>query len=452
VKKFGKYTVKGLLGRGGMGMVYKAAIPNTEKIVALKVCQPRQVLVNILGIKEVRRQFMKEAVTMARLRHPNIAEVWDLDTHNGRPFFVMEYYCNNLGTVIGETYEDAPSRTLSIDASIQYTRQALAALARLHHAGIIHMDVKPFNMMLTDEGVVKMIDFGVSKLRGEELGGPDTIKVGTPYYSAPEQEENPNQADERSDLYSVGITLFRMLTGSLPDENKVAANINPELDEEWERFLKKATHPDRKARFTSAGNMLAELDLLAAAWEDKKAKTCILIEEESLPKKLRRAAGSATLRSVPIKTGLKRARDFFEADELWRPKNPVSGVLRDKADGTILDVATNLLWEQGGSPYPGTWNEAQDYVNSLNAKIFAGFSDWRLPTVNELMSLFIENLDPYQFCLEPVFDPDKQRIWSADKKSYVAAWYADVEFGFVWWQDFTCFFHARAVRSAKGID
>jgi len=99
VKKFGKYTVKGLLGRGGMGAVYRAAIPNTEKIVALKVCEPRQVLVNILGMEEVRRQFMKEAVTMARLRHPNIAEVWDLETHNGRPFFVMEYYCNNLGVL-----------------------------------------------------------------------------------------------------------------------------------------------------------------------------------------------------------------------------------------------------------------------------------------------------------------------------------------------------------------
>ena len=243
-----------------------------------------------------------------------------------------------------------------------------------------------------------------------------------------------------------------MLTGRLPDKNKGAAGINPELDEEWERFLNKATHPDREARFASASNMLAELDMLAAAWEDKKAKTCSLIEEDSLPKKSRRTAGSAVLRSVPIKTGLKRARDLFDADELWRPKNPVSGALRDNGDGTILDETTRLLWEQGGSPYPGTWNEARDYVNSLNRKAFAGFSDWRLPTVNELMSLFIENADPYQFCLEPVFDPDKQRIWSADKKSYIAAWYADVEFGFVWWQDFTCFFHTRAVRSATRID
>ncbi|NQT69084.1 MAG: DUF1566 domain-containing protein, partial [Desulfobacteraceae bacterium] len=340
----------------------------------------------------------------------------------------------------------------SIDASIHYTRQVLAALARLHHAGIIHMDVKPFNMMLTDEDTVKLIDFGVSKLRGEELGGPDTVKVGTPYYSAPEQEENPNEADERSDLYSVGITLFRMLTGSLPDGKKKAGAINPDLDEVWDRFLQRSSHPDREQRFASASSMLAELDLLAAAWEEKKAKTCALIVEESLPENLHGTADPARLRSAPVKAGLKRAKDLFDADELWRPKNPVPGALMDNGDGTILDATTNLLWEQGGSPYPGTWNEAQDYANSLNRKAFAGFSDWRLPTVNELMSLFIENADPYQFCLEPIFDPAKQRIWSADKKSYVAAWYADVEFGFVWWQDFTCFFHARVVRSAKGID
>ncbi len=436
----------GLLGRGGMGTVYKTAIPNTKKIVALKVCEPREALASILGMDEVRRQFMKEAVTMAGIRHPNIAEVWDLDQNNGRPFFIMEYYCNNLGAVMGETYEDAPCRPLSIDAAIRYTRQSLSALARLHHAGIIHMDVKPFNMMLTDEGTIKLIDFGVSKLRGEALGGPDTVKVGTPHYVSPEQEENPDAADERSDLYSVGIMLFRMLTGRLPDGKREASILNPELDETWDRFLKKSAHSDSKKRFESATQMLAELDRLAEAWEEKKAKTCALIEAESSSDPSREATSFDKLRSVPVKVGLKQARDLFGTDELWRPKHSVPNALRDHGDGTVLDEITNLLWEKGGSLYPGTWYEAQDYVDALNKKEFASYSDWRLPTVNELMSLFIENASPYQFCLEPVFDPAQKRIWSADKKSFVAAWYADAELGFVWWQDFTCFFHARAVR------
>lgn len=447
MKKYGKYRVMGLLGKGGMGTVYKAAIPKTAKIVALKVCEPRDVLVDILGMEEVQRQFMQEAVTMAGLRHPNIAEVWDLDEDHGRPFFVMEYYCNNLGTVIGETYEDAPCRPLSIDAAIKYTRQVLAALARLHHAGIIHMDVKPYNMMLTDEGTLKLIDFGVSRLRGEKLGGLDTIKVGTPYYMAPEQEEDPDTADERSDLYSVGIMLFRMLTGRLPEGKQAADFLNPDLDAAWNHFLKQSVHLDRRQRFASAIHMLAELDRLAAAWEASKVKTCALLEEEASSKAPPQTAGTARLRSAPVKVGLKQARDLFDADGLWRPKIPVANRFRDNQDGTVLDDATRLMWEKGGSPYAGSWRQAQDHVKALNRKAFAGHSDWRLPTVNELMSLFIEHADPSRFCLEPVFDTTQKRIWSADKKSYVAAWCADAELGFVWWQDFSCFFHARAVRT-----
>lgn len=444
---FKKYRVLGLLGRGGMGTVYKAVIPKTEKIVALKVCEPRDTLANILGIEEVRRRFIREATTMARLRHPNIAEVWDMDEDNGKPFFVMEYYCNNLGTMIGETYEDAPSRPLSVDVSIHYTRQALAALARLHYAGIIHMDVKPYNMMITDEDTIKLIDFGVSKLRGEQLEGPDSIKMGTPYYVAPEQEDNPDMADERSDLYSVGTMLFRMLTGRLPDGSTNASGLNSDLDEAWDRFLSTSFHPVKETRFENATHMLMELDRLSKAWEEKKAKTCALIELPSLPKQSLGAADYSKPRSVPVKVGLKQARDLFDADEMWRPQNPETHVFKDNGDGTVLDETTSLLWEKGGSPYPVTWFGAQDHLRELNKKGFAGYSDWRLPTVNELMSLFIEDRDPYPFCFESVFDTTQQRIWSADKKSYVAAWYAEAKLGFVWWQDFTCFFYARAVRT-----
>jgi serine/threonine-protein kinase len=126
----------------------------------------------------------------------------------------------------------------------------------------------------------------------------------------------------------------------------------------------------------------------------------------------------------------------------------VAHAFRDQEDGTILDETTHLLWEKGGTPYPGPWQEAHAHVNGLNRRCFAGYSDWRLPTVDELMSLFRADMSPGQFCLEPVFDPVQQRIWSADRKSYVAAWYADADMGFVWWQDFTCYFYARGVRTA----
>lgn len=447
MKMFKKYKVLGLLGKGGMGTVYKAVIPQTEKIVALKVCEPRETLVNILGIEKIRQKFIREATLMARLRHPNIAEVWDMDEDNGKPFFVMEYYCNNLGTMIGETYENAPSRPLSIDASILYIRQVLTALARLHYAGIIHMDVKPYNMMITDEDTIKLIDFGASKLRGEQLGGPGSIKMGTPYYAAPEQENNPEMADERSDLYSVGIMLYRMLTGRLPDGETNVGDLNPGLDESWDRFLDTSFHPEKESRFEDATKMLTALNHLSKAWEKKKAETCALIP--SLPEHSFAKAAVSTPRSVPVKAGLKRARDLFDTDAMWRPRRPGVHVFKDNGDDTVLDEMTRLLWQKGGTPYPVTWYGARNYLHELNNRGFAGYSDWRLPTVNELMSLFIENVGPYPYCFESVFDATQQRIWSADKKSFVAAWYADAKLGFVWWQDFTCYFYARLVRSLR---
>jgi serine/threonine-protein kinase len=139
-------------------------------------------------------------------------------------------------------------------------------------------------------------------------------------------------------------------------------------------------------------------------------------------------------------------------DDLWRPAVYIRHRFMEKRAGVVRDEATGLLWEKGGTPYLVTWHEARRYVDRLNQERFAGFSDWRLPTVPELMSIFRRVDQPGDFCLPSLFDPDKQRLWSIDRKSFVAAWYADAEMGFVWWQDFTCYFHARAVRTAQGPD
>ncbi len=217
VKSIGKYIVRGLLGRGGMARVYKVEIPIIRKIAALKRLAPNPLLETMMGREKLHQLFVSEAITMANLRHRHIVEIRDFEDSRPAPFYIMDYFAHNLGERIGESYQtDLPSRVISPDKAIDYTRQILSGLARLHAAGIIHRDIKPFNLLITDDDTVKICDFGLSKLRGEIFSGPGNVNVGSPWYAAPEQEVDPNQVGPAADIYPVGVMLYRMLTGHLP--------------------------------------------------------------------------------------------------------------------------------------------------------------------------------------------------------------------------------------------
>ncbi|MGD8646449.1 MAG: serine/threonine-protein kinase, partial [Desulfobacterales bacterium] len=236
----GPYKVLGRLGRGGMGSVYKVLREDLGRIMALKVLQPREILETILGAEELRSRFIHEARAMAARDHRNVAAVWDLGDTGDTLFMAMEYYCMNLGTLIGESYiVENPSRSLPPLTALDYTRQTLAGLACLHRAGIIHRDIKPFNLMLTGDGCIKIIDLGLSKVRGEVRPTPRSLKVGSPYYAAPEQESNPEAVDNRADLYSVGVLLHRLATGLLPGEDGRPVE-HPLLSKIWQDFFCRA--------------------------------------------------------------------------------------------------------------------------------------------------------------------------------------------------------------------
>lgn len=449
----GRYEIRGLLGRGGMGAVYKAAMPVTGRIVALKVLKPAEIMEDIVGRERLTEMFLKEAATMASITHPNIAAILDVhDGHDDQPaHFTMEYFCGNLGVLMGETYEvEQPSRRLGVEASLDIARQMLHGLDRLHYEGIVHRDVKPFNIMLAEEdggvGQVKLIDFGLSKLRGESTSSPQGMVVGSPYYTAPEQEADPEAADARSDIYSVGITLYRMLTGALPPENetdrRAIDEMHPDLDCHWDSMFNRAIAKAPDARYDDALDMIAALDDLEARWKKHKSTVCsgeeLLLETPRHDKDWRP-------RSTPVKVPLKTARTTFDLDTLWRPREYGSAQFAPSGDGTISDTTTGLTWEQHGSRYPLTWEGALAHVRRLNRKAYAGRTDWRLPTIEELITLFTGKTEPGEFCLEPSFDPRKARLWSSDTKAFTAAWYVDAELGFVGWQDRTCRFFSRAV-------
>jgi len=448
MKKIGKYEILGLLGRGGMSRVFKVRMPITGKILALKLMSPFPHLVTLLGEEEIRKRFIQEAETMARLRHPHILDVWDFDEDQGRPFFVMEYYCQNLGVLMGEGDRvENNCRLLSVERAIHCTRQVLLGLARLHEAGIVHRDIKPYNVLLTDEDTVKIGDFGLSKLRGERYTGPSQLKIGSPFYTAPEQENNPDDAQFSTDLFSVGVILHRMLTGTFPQgKNAAPGNAEPALLPDWKQFIFKALRPNPAKRYSSAMEMLDQLEKLYAIWQEERAEVCAL-EPGPTIKKIEKGSLRQPLRTTGIKLGLKQAGEAFGLDELWRPRDYVENDFSLIADGLVEDKSTGLLWEQAGSDFPLDWEMAREYVNRLNETHKAGYSSWRLPTVDELTSLLSPIPQARDFCLEPVFNARQKWLWSADRKSYTAAYGVSADLGFVTWQDFTCQFFVRAVSS-----
>lgn len=251
MEKIGRYHILRKLGRGGMGSVYKAVVPVINKVVAIKVLDPFETLVALLGNERLREIFTFEAVTMAGLHHPGVVDVWDFgEDEQGRPYFVMEFFCNNLGNMTGESFQmEKACRRINPDKVLSYGRQILDGLACLHHNQIIHRDIKPFNILITDEDRAKICDFGMALSKGFSFSEPKKMQIGSPYYAAPEQTSYPDRVDGRADLYSAGVLLYRMLTGELPSMRSFSlSRVNPLYDNAWDDFFSRSLslHPDEQ--------------------------------------------------------------------------------------------------------------------------------------------------------------------------------------------------------------
>ncbi len=200
----GKYRIVARLGRGGMGTVYKAIDETLDRDVAIKVLNSE--------VRDARlmARFRAEATTLARLNHPGIATIYEVHKTEFDLLMVMEL-------VRGETLDQMLVRTgpLPPERAARIVAQVLGALGYAHRAGIIHRDLKPANVMLTEAGVVKIMDFGIARVVGAEHLTSDGTTMGTPAYMAPEQVIGKD-IDPRADLYSAGVVFYRLLTGCLP--------------------------------------------------------------------------------------------------------------------------------------------------------------------------------------------------------------------------------------------
>jgi eukaryotic-like serine/threonine-protein kinase len=277
----GKYQIRGVLGRGGMGTVFEAVHVGIGRQSAIKVLHTSQ-----LRKKDAVRRFHQEAKAAARIGHPNICEVYDLGTlDDGRPYLVME-------KLVGETLADAIGREggLPFADVVDILKQVLSGLYAAHENGILHRDIKPENVFLSMRvgcpPVAKLLDFGVSKMMTHHPQSKDDgdlemtrtgIVLGTPYYLAPEQARGDRNLDARVDLYACGVLLYEALTGRRPF---IAANYNAlliqiltgaprpirelrkDIPEDLERIVEKAMARERHQRYHTAVDFQSDLPQL----------------------------------------------------------------------------------------------------------------------------------------------------------------------------------------------
>jgi hypothetical protein len=246
----GRYEILGEIGRGGMGVVYEARDKRLDRVVALKR------LPDALGSDpQAVALLLREARSAARLNHRNIVTVHDVDRDDGAWFIVME-------RLEGELLSDVLARRgpLSPRSAIRVARQVAAGLSYAHERGIVHRDVKPSNLFVTRDPIVKLMDFGVAKIV-EEARRKKTLVGGTPSYMAPEQAAGEG-VDGRTDLYALGATLFELLTGEVPF---------PKGDPAYHHQLTAPPDPRERSAAIPAPLAALVLALLAKRREDRPA-------------------------------------------------------------------------------------------------------------------------------------------------------------------------------------
>ena len=355
---YGNYLVLDKLGHGGMGVVLKAKHRRMERVVALKVLSP-EVSKNSHSIA----RFQREVRAIAKLNHTNIVHAYDADEVNGRCFLVMEYIDgSDLSAIVKQ------KGPLTVEKALLCVLQAAQGLNFAHGWGIIHRDVKPSNLLIDRTGTVKLLDLGLARIDATEntlnpeLTGTGVI-VGTVDYMAPEQAKDIKQADVRSDIYSLGATLWYLLTGRVmypadsliakliahqsdpvPSLRTVCPGVSPQLDSVFAKMV--AKRPE--VRYRSMAEAIADLERCQT--DDASAPSVLLIPEEES----RLNAFFAEVNAAgPIgKTPASAARKRSAKPNLWpRPLSKVS-VLAVSLGAIITVVITGLTTHDSGPSAP----------------------------------------------------------------------------------------------------
>src|ERR1043166_8451482 len=318
-EKIGHYTIISELGRGGMGVVYKAHEDSLNRFVAIKVLSD-----HLASDEQFLSRFLREARAAGALSHPNVIPIYFIGEDNGRHYFAMEYVSGR--SVLAMIRQEGKIHN---PRAPQIGLQAAQGLSAAHEKGIIHRDIKPANLMVDDRGVVKIADFGIALAAEAQarLTATGTL-MGTPGYLSPEQCLNET-VDQRADIYALGVTYFEMLTGTLPfnAESPLAllrqilqetppdvTQLNPEVDEESRRILMKMIARNRDERYQTCNELVADLEEYLAKQNVRNVTANLGARSQAAPG----AAGIATVQIAPTAA----------ATEMMTPHTPAAVPLR----------------------------------------------------------------------------------------------------------------------------
>jgi serine/threonine protein kinase len=262
-KTISHYKILEKLGGGGMGVVYKAEDTKLNRHVALKFLPP-----DLTRDEDAKRRFVHEAQAASSLEHQNICNIFEIDeTDDGQLFIAMACYD---GETVKEKLRSGP---LKVEEALAIAVQVAEGLGRAHEEGIVHRDIKPANIMVTERGEVKIVDFGLAKLSGGLKLTKTGTTVGTIAYMSPEQARG-DDVDLRTDIWSLGVVLYEMLTGQLPfkgehdaallyslvhEEPKSISILRPDIPPRLASIIAKSLQKDREARYQSAQELVSEL-------------------------------------------------------------------------------------------------------------------------------------------------------------------------------------------------
>jgi serine/threonine protein kinase len=325
----GRYQIQSLIGQGGMASVYKAYDPNLHRAVAIKVIHP-----HLSNNPEFFRRFEEEATAVAHLRHPNIVQMYDFNHDGDLYYMVMEF-------VMGETLQtrlkrlNTSKRRLGVKETITFTAEICDAADYAHQRGMIHRDIKPANIMLDVNGKAILMDFGIARMVDASQHTATGAVLGTAMYMSPEQIQGL-QTDARADIYSIGITLFEMLSGKPPFEADSAMTLmmmhlndpvpdlrelQPNTPTELVAITSKALAKKRDERYQSASEMANALRKLP----DQLQKAAAVVSPPSHPSL--KSAEATIIESAVVKdtgeTLIEAAGSVTPAEKPSKPLTPV---------------------------------------------------------------------------------------------------------------------------------